>query len=242
MPDTNRPASRALRLLPLGMLVAIGILFLAVGGRNYLTLSSLAENRQWLCAVVRRSEGLAIPAFIVVYAGLTALSVPAAAVMTLAAGFLFGTWLGLFNAVVGATLGATAVFLAARAGLAGLTERAGPRFRRLEEGLRADALNYLLVLRLVPIFPFWLVNLVAGIVGMRLTPYVLATFFGIIPASFVYASLGNELSDIIAQGRTPDLGILCRASVLLPLIGLAALVLLPVLYKRWRARQDKRPA
>lgn len=242
MVDTSRPVPCAVRLLPLALLVAAGVAFLALGGGHYLTFTALAENRAWLCGLVRRSEIVAIPAFIVAYAGLAALSVPGAAIMTVAAGFLFGTWLGLFNALIGATLGATAVFLAARAGLAGLAERAGPRFRRLEDGFRADALNYLLALRLIPVFPFWLVNLVAGIVGMRPTTYVLATFFGMIPGAFVYASLGDGLGTVLAEGRTPDLRILCRPSVLLPLIGLAALALLPVLYRRWRVRQGKQAA
>jgi uncharacterized membrane protein YdjX (TVP38/TMEM64 family) len=114
--------------------------------------------------------------------------------------------------------------------------------RRLEAGFREDALSYLLVLRLVPIFPFWLVNLAAGAVGLRLPVYVLATFVGMIPTSLVYASLGNGLGDLLAQGHHPDLAILYRPSVLLPIIGLAVLVLLPVLYKRWRNGRSKQPA
>jgi uncharacterized membrane protein YdjX (TVP38/TMEM64 family) len=231
-----------MRLLPLALLVAAGTGFLAVGGRHYLSFAALAENREWLCGLARRSELAAIPVFIAAYAGLTALAVPGAAIMTVAAGFLFGTWLGLGAASIGSTIGAIVVFLAARAGLAGLAARAGPRFRRLEEGFRADALNYLLALRLIPIFPFWLVNFVAGVVGMRLTTYVIATFFGMIPGAFIYASLGDGLGAVIAEGRTPDLRILCRPGVLLPLLGLAALTLLPVLYRRWRARQRKQPA
>ena len=177
-------------------------------------------------------------AFVLAYAGLVALSVPASALLTMTSGFLFGPWLGTLYALVGATIGATVVFVAARAGLAGLVERAGPRVRRLEAGFREDALSYLLVLRLVPVFPFWLVNLAAGAVGMRLWIYVLATFFGMAPTSFIYASLGNGLGEVLAQGRNPDFAVLFRPSVLLPILGLAALALLPVLYKRWR---DKLP-
>ncbi len=99
--------------------------------------------------------------------------------------------------------GRPSVFLAARAGLAGLAARAGPRVRRLESDFRNNALNYLLVLRLIPIFPFWLVNLVAGAVGLRLWVYVLGTFFGIIPVTFVYASLGNGLGTRRREGGRP---------------------------------------
>jgi uncharacterized membrane protein YdjX (TVP38/TMEM64 family) len=240
--ETSRPPSPALRLAPLGLLIATGIAFVGLGGGHYLTFAALAEHGAWLCGLVRRSEILAVPAFIALYAGLTALSLPVAGIMTIVAGFLFGTWLGLASALIGATIGATALFFAARAGLAGLAGRGGPRLRRLERGFRADAANYLLVLRLVPIFPFWLINLVAGMAGMRPRTFVLATFFGMIPACFVYAGIGDGLGNVIAEGRTPDVAVLCRPRVLLPLIGLAALALLPVLYKCWRARRDRQPA
>jgi uncharacterized membrane protein YdjX (TVP38/TMEM64 family) len=136
-------------------------------------------------------------------------------------------------AVIGATLVATAIFLAARAGLGGLARRAGGFVGKLEAGFRADAFNYLLVLRLVPAFPFWLVNLVPALAGVRLPTYVLATF-GIIPGTFVYASLGNGLGNLVEE---PDLAILLKPSVLVPIAGLAVLALIPVGYKRWRAKK-----
>jgi uncharacterized membrane protein YdjX (TVP38/TMEM64 family) len=206
------------------------------GGYHYLTLTALAENRDWLCSLVQRWGVAAVVLYIGVYGMLVALSVPGAAVLTIAGGFLFGTWLGALGAIIGATLGATGIFLAARSGLGGLAQRAGPLVGKLEAGFRADAFNYLLVLRLVPIFPFWLVNLVPALVGVRLLTYVLATFLGIIPGTFVYASLGNGLGSVLEE---PDLGIVFRPSVLVPIVGLALLALIPVGYKRWR---DKRAA
>jgi len=167
--------------------------------------------------------------------------VPGGAILTIAGGFLFGLWPGLFYVVMGATIGATAVFLAARAGLGDLARRAGPRASRLKEGFRADAFNYLLILRLIPIFPFWLVNLVAALAGMRLATYVLGTFLGIIPGSFVFVSLGTGMGDIVAAGRPPDLGIVFRPGVLLPIAGLAVLALMPVLYRRWQAGHHRQP-
>ena len=175
--------------------------------------------------------------FTLAYAGLTALSVPGAMLMTLAAGFLFGPWLGALYALVGATLGASAVFLAARAGLSDLAEQAGPRVQRLKSGFREDAFSYLLCLRLVPVFPFWLVNLVAGASGMPLWVYVVATFFGMIPGAFVYAGIGNGVSALIASGQHPDPYTIFRPNILLPLLGLALLALLPVIYKRWTGRK-----
>jgi uncharacterized membrane protein YdjX (TVP38/TMEM64 family) len=226
----------ARRVLPLGLLAGAWIVFMLVGGYRYLTFSALARNRDWLCGLVQQWGVLAALVYIAVYAFLVALSVPGAVILTLAGGFLFGTWVGGLCAVIGATLGATAIFLAARAGLGGLAQRAGRFIGKLEAGFRADAFNYLLVLRLVPIFPFWLVNLVPALVGVRLPVYMLATFLGILPGTFIYASLGNGLGSVVEE---PDLAIIFKPSVLLPIIGLALLALAPVGYKRWR---DRKPA
>ncbi len=242
MPDVTPRAASSCRLLPLVFLLGAGGLFIALGGHRYLNFATLAANREWLCGLVKGAAALAALSFIVSYAGLVALSVPGAALLTITGGFLFGPWLGTVYAVIAATLGATAVFLAARAGLAGLLARIGPQLRRIEAGFRENAFNYLLVLRLVPIFPFWLVNLVAGATGMPLPAYVLGTFFGVIPATFVYASLGNGLGNIVAEGRTPDLSILFNPGVLLPILGLAVLALVPVVYRRWRERRRDQSA
>src|SRR5215831_17093069 len=224
------------RLVPLGLLAAAWIAFMLAGGNRYLNFAVLAENRDWLCGLVQHWGLLAAFGYIAIYGALVALSVPGAAVLTIAGGFLFGIWTGAVCAVIGATLGATALFLAARAGLGGLAQRAGRFVGKLEAGFRADAFSYLLVLRLVPIFPFWLVNLVPALVGVRLQTYILATFLGIIPGTFVYASLGNGLGSLLEE---PDLAIILKPSVLFPIIGLALLALFPVGYKRWRG---KRPA
>jgi uncharacterized membrane protein YdjX (TVP38/TMEM64 family) len=231
---TPRHAISLRRVVPLGLLVAAGIAFIIAGGHNYLTFRALAENRGWLCDLVARWGFLSAFLYVAVYAALVALSVPGGAVLTIAGGFLFGAWLGGLCAVVGATLGATGIFLAARAGLGGLAQRAGPFVGKLEAGFRADAFNYLLVLRLMFILPFWLVNLVPALVGVRLRTYVLATFLGIIPGTFVYASFGNGLNSVVKE---PGLGVLLQMSVLGPIVGLAVLALIPVVYKRWRLKR-----
>ena len=229
-----RPGISARRLAPLALLLAAGIGFGLVGGYRYLSFAELARNRDWLCAVVARWGIVAALVYVAVYAVLVALSVPGGAILTIAGGFLFGTWLGGLCAVVGATLGAVAVFLAARAGLGGLAQRAGPFFHRLEAGFRADAFSYLIVLRLIPLFPFWLVNLVPALAGVGLPTYLVATFLGIVPATFVYAGLGNGLGKVIAE---PDLDIVLHPTVLVPIFALAGLALLPVWYKRRRRKQ-----
>jgi len=228
----------ARRFVPLGLLILAGIAFMALGSHRYLTFAALHDNREWLGRMVAEAGAKAAVAFIVGYAALVALSVPGAALFTIAGGFLFGPWLGGAYAVIGATIGATAVFLAARAGLAGLVTRAGPFVRRFEAGFRRNGFNYLLVLRLIQVFPFWLVNLVAGAVGLRLGVYVFATFVGIIPVTFIYASLGNGIGTLAAEGRVPDLAVFEQPSVLFPILGLATLALLPVLYRRWRTGEE----
>jgi uncharacterized membrane protein YdjX (TVP38/TMEM64 family) len=222
------------RLIPLGLILVAGIAFIAGGGHKYLNFTTLAENRDWLCSLVKSWGVAAALVYIAIYGLLVALSVPGGAILTIAGGFLFGTWLGALCAVIGATLGATGIFLAARAGLAGLAQRGGRFVGKLEAGFRADAFNYLLVLRLVPIFPFWLVNLVPALVGVSLATFVLATFLGIIPGTLVYASLGSGLGSVVEE---PDLMIVFKPSVLVPIIGLAILALIPVAYKRRRGKQ-----
>jgi uncharacterized membrane protein YdjX (TVP38/TMEM64 family) len=223
------------RLAPLAVLAAAAALFFALGGHRYLNFTTLADNREWLCGIFERGGIGADLGFILCYAGLVALSVPGAAIFTITAGLVFGPWLGATFSVIGATAGAIAVFLAARAGLAGLLARAGPRVRRLETGFHRDALSYLLILRLIPVFPFWLINIAAGATGMRLSLFALGTFVGIIPTTFVYASLGSGLGEVVEAGHEPSFAMLLRPHILLPIVALAGLALLPVLYRRWRA-------
>ena len=236
MPDERPPPVSARRFVPLGLLVLAGGLFVALGGHRHLSFTALAANRDWLCGMVQRGGASAAITFVLAYAGLVALSFPAAELLTITAGFLFGRWLGTAYTVVGATIGATIVFLAARAGLAGLAARAGPWAERLEAGFQRNALNYLLVLRLVPLVPFCLVNLVAGAAGLRLRVYVIGTLIGIVPASFIYASLGTGLGALIAAGEQPDLSVVFEPGVLLPILALATLALLPVACRRWWRR------
>lgn len=225
------------RIAPIGIIAVAAILFFALGGTQYLSFEALAANREWLMEVVSRGGAVAAIGFIAVYAALIAMSVPGAAVLTVTSGLLFGCWLGTAYALVAATIGATVIFLAARAGFAGLLAKAGPRLKRLEAGFRENALSYLLAVRLMPIFPFWLVNLAAAVTGMRLSSYVLGTFLGMIPATFVFASLGSGIAKVLTEGGHPDLGVLFRPAILLPILGLAVLALLPVAYKRWRANR-----
>ncbi len=225
------------RFVPLLILAAAGISFALLGGERYLTLSTLAQNRELLHDRVAALGAAAPFCFMASYAGLTALSIPGAALLSIAAGALFGLWSGTLYAVTGATIGATAVFAAARAGFGNVAQRAGPWAARLEAGFRADAFSYLLALRLVPLFPFWLVNLAAALTRVPFHTYVGATFFGIIPGCFVFVGVGGAIGDMIGAGEAPDPNAMFRSSVLLPIFGLAALALMPAICRRYRPRR-----
>jgi uncharacterized membrane protein YdjX (TVP38/TMEM64 family) len=233
---THLPAGKALPLLVL----AAGIgLVLATGLHRHLSLATLAENRQVLAELVKANPLIAPGGFVLAYAAAVALSVPGAIFLTLAGGLLFGVFPGTVYVVTGATLGATVLFLAARTALGDmLRSRVGPRIAKLEDGFRRDALSYLLFLRLVPAFPFWLVNLVPALLGVGLPTFVLGTFLGIIPGTFVYVSVGNGLGAVLDRGGTPDLGVVLTPSVLLPLVGLALLSLVPILVRMSRRPQE----
>lgn len=229
---TRRPL---LRWLPILALAGGFALVLALGLDSYLSFSTLATHRVELIAWVDARPASAALAYIALYVVVVAFSLPGAAVMTMTGGFLFGTVLGALYSAVGATLGAVTVFLAARTAFGDvLRAKAGGAVKRMEEGFRANAFSYLLVLRLVPVFPFFIVNLVPAFLGVGLGTYALATALGILPGSLVYAGVGNGLGAVFDAGQTPDLGVLATPPVLLPLAGLALLAMVPVAYKRLR--------
>lgn len=224
-----------LRFLPLALILgALGAAY-ALGLHRYLSFEVLAENRALLLAWTQDHTALALAIFMLAYVAVVALSLPGGAVATLTGGFLFGAWLGGLTAVIAATIGATLLFLAARTALGdSLRAKAGPGLRKLEDGFKRDALSYLLVLRLVPAFPFFLVNLAPAFLGVSLRTYLIGTFFGIMPGAFVFASVGAGLGAVFDRGERPDLSIILTPPVLLPLLALAALALVPVIWNRFK--------
>ncbi len=225
------------RLWPLALLAALALLLYLLGLTDYLSFEALRRERALLLAWVDRYPVLSALSFVVVYAASTALSLPGGAALTLAGGFLFGVVAGAIYATIGATAGAVLVFLIARSALGEpLRARAGPWLTRMREGFNRNCLSYLLVLRLVPVFPFWLVNLVPAVLGMPLSTYTLGTLLGIIPGCIVYTSVGAGLGAVFDAGGEPDLALVLEPSILLPLLGLALLSLAPVIYRRLRRR------
>ncbi|ANK81618.1 MAG: hypothetical protein TEF_13050 [Rhizobiales bacterium NRL2] len=230
------------RFGPLALLVLAIAAFFAFGLDDWLSFRAIRDNRDALQAFVAEREVLAVITFIALYATATALSVPGATVLTVTGGFLFGNIFGTVWAVIGATIGATLVFLAARSALGdALRRRAGGRVKRLEDGFRENAFSYLLFLRLVPVFPFFVVNLAPAFLGVPLRTYVAATFIGIIPGGFVYAQVGHGLDSIFRAGGEPDLGDIFTTDVILAFAGLGLLALLPVAVRRFRARSRAEP-
>jgi uncharacterized membrane protein YdjX (TVP38/TMEM64 family) len=241
-PQVNGAAKRISlkRLLPLLVLLCgLGLFFVFDLG-HYLSWAALQEHQDWLLGEVAALGFLAKVIFIALYAVATAFSVPGGLLLTIVGGFLFGTVAAAICVIIGATLGAVCLFLAARYALFDvLHAKAGPALLKMERGFKDNALSYLLVLRLVPLFPFWLVNLVPALLGVPLKTYVIATAIGIIPGTFVFASIGNGLGEVLAAGETPDVSVIFEPHVLIPILGLAALALIPVFYKAWKARKDK---
>lgn len=229
------------RIALLPGLIALGF-FLVIGLHldRYLTFDALAANRSWLLSQVAETPTLAALAFAAVYVAATTLSLPGSSILTMSAGFLFGLYLGTAMAVVCATVGATLLYLIARTSFGEfLRGRALGALQRLKDGFREDTFNYLLFLRLVPLFPFWLINLAAAFLDVPPRTFVAGTFLGIIPGAAVYAGVGNGLGRILDQGRKPDLGVLFSPSILVPLLALAGLSLIPIGYRRLRRGRSR---
>jgi uncharacterized membrane protein YdjX (TVP38/TMEM64 family) len=228
------------RLLPVIVLGAGLTAFFAFGLNEYLTFDTLRQNRVWLLQQVEESALLAALAYIGLYIAVVAFSLPGGAVMTIAGGFLFGQWLGTVYVIFAATIGATVLFVAARTALGdALRAKAGPFLKKMEAGFQENALSYLLVLRLIPVFPFFIVNLVPAFLGVSLRVFVIATFVGIIPGSFVYATVGAGLGSIFDAGGTFSAANILTPEILTALIGLAILALLPIAYKKFKAKRGR---
>ena len=225
------------RLIPL--LVVLGAAILGfVFLRDYLSFTALTENREALETYRDRNYPLTVFVFIAAYVVIVAFSLPGATVATLTGGFLFGLFPGVFFNIIGATVGATGIFLAAKTGLgdrmAARMDASTGRLNKLKRELDGAQWSILFVMRLVPAVPFFVANLLPALVGVPLYRFVVSTFFGIMPGALVYTSVGDGLGAVFDRGETPDLGIIFEPRILLPILGLAALALLPVVLRLFR--------
>lgn len=235
---TDRAVHRKIkRNLPLGLLLLGTASFFAFGLDDYLTFEMLRQHRGTLLAFVDERRLVALLAYTAIYAAVIALSLPGGTVMTIAGGFLFGVVQSSICVVIGATAGATVVFLVAKTALGDpLRAKAGPWLKTLERGFRKSAFSYLLFLRLMWVFPFFIVNLVPAFLGIPLRTYVAATAIGILPAVVVYSTVGAGLGSILDSGERFTASSIMTGQLVAGLTGLALLALAPVAYKKWKRR------
>ena len=226
---TTRRTRLIAKLLIAGIFLSAVVTFWALDLGQYLTLAALKANRDTLQGYTATHGVATVLIFLAVYCVQTALSLPGATILTLTGGFLFGTVLGTVYVNLAATSGATLAFLAARYLFRdGVERRFGAKIESIQRGFSRNPASYLLTLRLIPLFPFFLVNLASGLTRIRLSSYVTATAIGILPGSAVYANAGRQLGAIDSVRDVASPGVV-GAFVLL---GLLALV--PVLYQRLR--------
>lgn len=231
---TQNPKATWLRKLPL-------ILILIVAGigaftlKDYISFEALRDNRETLIAFRDSNLLLTVAVFMAAYVVIVAFSLPGALIATLTGGFLFGTVGGSFISVIGATIGATIIFLAARHGFGDkLKERmdaSDGTVGKIKKGLDENQWSMLFFIRLVPVVPFFVANLVPAFLSVPLYRYAISTFIGIIPGSLVYSSVGAGLGEVFARGETPNFGVIFEPHILLPILGLALLSVLPVFIK-----------
>lgn len=211
------------------LVVALMALAWATGWVERIDLAFIQNHRDQLQAFVLARPVLGVLVFVLVYAACVALSLPIATLLTLLGGFLFGVWLGLAAVVVGATVGATVLFLIARSSLGEpLRQRAGPFYQRVAGHMQGNAVGYLLFMRLVPVFPFFLVNIVPAFFGMSVGAYVVTTFFGIMPGTFIFVNFGGQL------GTISSVGDLVSPRMLIALGLLGSFALIPMLYRHFK--------
>ena len=240
MKDAKQRSSAARlskRSLPFFLMIGLVLLFL-FGGHKYLSLSQLAEHYTSLKAFVDGQLATAFLVFVAVYILTVALSLPVASLLTLAGGALFG-WTAAAVIICAATIGATVVFIAARTVLNEFFAKRTKGFmKKLEAGFQRNAFSYLLALRLIPAAPFWVVNIVPALLGMRLSHYMLATLIGITPGTLIYVWVAKTFNMLLSRGQSPDLSELSKPAIIVPLFALGLLSLIPALWKRLRARQQ----
>jgi uncharacterized membrane protein YdjX (TVP38/TMEM64 family) len=204
---------------------------------QYLSLETIRTHRGSLAEFVARNLLFAAFAFAAIYIAAVAFSMPGAVFLTLSGGFLFGGLLGTVLTVVSATAGAILVFLFARYLMGDRAlDRFGDSAQRIAAGIRSNAAAYLLVLRLVPLFPFFLVNLVPAFVGVRLSTFAFTTLFGIVPATAVFSFAGAGLGSLLDKGETLSVRSILTPEIVGGLVALALLSLLSIPVRSWLAR------
>lgn len=237
------------KYLPLLCMIALFASFFIFGLDKYLSFEFVSENRDRLLNLVAENFVISLLIYFILYVIAVAASLPGGLLLTICGGFLFGWFVAGLTTVFAATLGATILFVIAATSLGDLLrEKAGPWLSKLEKGFQENALNYLLFLRLVPAFPFWLVNIAPAFLGVKLRTYVIGTFFGIIPGTFVFAYIGTGLDSIIVEQQSKyqaclakgdeactlsfDFGSLVTPEIIISFVALGVISVVPVILKK----------
>ena len=240
--DKQPNKSSMKRFVPIVVIAAGLALGYAMGWHEFLSLDYLADSRGMLKDMVAAHYLPAVFGFIAVYALATAFSFPAASILTIFAGFLFGWFVGGVAAIIGATIGATAIFVAARTAFGDfLKEKVGGKVSKLAKGFEKDAFSYLFVLRLAPIFPFFVMNIAPALFNVPLRTYVAATFLGIIPGGMAYAYLGQGLDSVIVAaaeaGREVKIKDIVTTEIIIAFAALALVAAIPTIVKKVRGNK-----
>ncbi|WP_420013245.1 TVP38/TMEM64 family protein [Tateyamaria sp.] len=238
MSDPHKPGlARNLPLIGIALVALIGAFTL----RDYLSFQTLADNRESLLAYRDANYGSTVIIFVLAYALVVAFSLPGAAVMTLTGGFLFATFPGALFNMTAATLGAIGIFMAARWGLGEkLSEKmdsSDGTVKKIKDGIDENQWSMLFLMRLVPVVPFFVANLVLALVGVSVQRFAITTFLGIIPGAVVFTSVGAGLGEVFDRGETPNLGIIFEPQIILPILGLCVLAALPIMLKAVRGKK-----
>ncbi len=236
----NEPSNGFMRRLPLIIIAVVAVLG-AIFLKDYLTFEALSDNRETLIGFRDANYLLTVLVFIAAYIVIVAFSLPGATIATLTGGFLFATFPGFLFNVTGATIGATAIFLAARWGFG---EKLGAKLegsegivKKIKDGIDENQWSMLFLIRLVPAVPFFMANLIPSFLEVPTRRFVISTFFGIIPGAIVYTSVGAGLGEVFERGETPNLGIIFEPFIIGPIIGLCVLAALPIAIKALRGKK-----
>lgn len=239
---TKPNATSLAQRLPLFAVIAIALAG-AVLLRDQLSFEALRDNREALLAFRDANYALTATAFVLTYIAIVAFSLPGATAATLTGGFLFGLFPGALFNIGAATIGAVLIFLAVRSGigrtLAAKVDASDGKVSRLIQSIRENEIPVLFSMRLVPVLPFFVANIIPALIGVRTWVFAVTTFAGIIPGGVIYTWVGVGLGETFARGEAPNLGIILEPHILGPLLGLAALSLFPVIYKSLRAKRGK---
>ena len=228
-----------LHVIPFLILIIAGLIVYFSGLTHYISIDTLRTYHQQITDYTATHPFLTPLLFISAYVTVAVLSLPLSIYLTLLAGYLFRQPYAVIYVVIGATLGACLIFLAARYAFRDFfKQQAGPYLIRFEKGFKENAVSYMLFLRLIPLFPYWIVNLAPAFLGIPFTTFLWTTALGIIPVAFAFTQIGRGMGHILDMHQEFTLKQIINSDVILALITLGFIALVPIIFKRWKKRKE----